>query len=242
MHMLIVTPHLLHSTLIQDSLKRHNIKSLVCLPSSLSQDWHPRTDALFFPELLDHEHWKALYPFLKNMSSHLPFFFFGKKAQNQFQEAPLQSFLKQAVFLDDTLSIDEIPIVAKDLLLKNPLQERGRCIQIGDFVLDRSQRLAQCQSQKSFLTKKEFFLLELLLQNAGQVTTRERIIDYVWDRSSYVGNNTIDVYISRLRKKLRFMPGSLSIQTVPCLGYQFQAERLKVLELPRPDERGINVL
>lgn len=227
MHVLIITPQLLHSSLIQDSLKRHNIKSLMCLPSSLNGDWQPQTDALFFPEFLNAEQWKALFPFLLNVSSKLPFVFRGKLAQLSFKEGPLQPFLKQAVFLDDTLSVDEIPIVIKDLLQKSPLSEQGRCVQVGDFVLDRSQRLAQYQSQKSFLTKKEFFLLELLLQNAGQVTTRERIIDTVWDRSSYVGNNTIDVYISRLRKKLHLRPHSMLIQTVPCLGYQFVASPKK---------------
>ncbi|QQR54934.1 response regulator transcription factor [Candidatus Peregrinibacteria bacterium] len=221
MHTLIITSQLLHSTLVQDSLKRHNIKSLLCLPSSLEKDWQPQTDALFFPDPLSAKEWSQIYPFLLNVSSKLPLIFLGKVVQDVFQTAPLKRFLKQCLFLDETLSVDEIPIVVKDILLKNPLHEQGKCIQIGDFILDRSQRLASYKKKRSFLTRKEFFLLELLLQNVGQVTTRERIIDYVWDKSSYVGANTIDVYISRLRKKLRVNPKSMLIQTVPCLGYQF---------------------
>lgn len=226
MHTLIITSQLLHSSLLQDSLKRHNIKSLICLPASLSHDWQPQTDALFFPDSLTQAEWRQIYPFMLKISSKLPLLFLGRAAQESFQEGPLKRFLKQCLFLDETLSVDEVPIVLKDLLLKNPFDEQGKCVQVGDFVLDRSQRLACYKDQKSFLTKKEFFLMELLLQNAGHVTTRERIIDYVWDKSSYVGTNTIDVYISRLRKKLHVHPKSMLIQTVPCLGYQFSAQRI----------------
>ena len=221
MHVLIITPHLLHNTLLQNALKRHNVKSLLCLPMSLIGEWQPQTDALVFPDVLDHEQWKSLFPFLLNVSPKLPMIFKGKTAQSQFSEHPLKSFLKQAVFLDDTLSVDDIPILIKDLLLKSPLLEQGKCLQVGDFTLDRGQRLARYKEQESFLTKKEFFLLELLLQNMGRVTSRESIVDYVWDKSSYVCANTIDVYISRLRKKIKADPKKLLIQTVPCLGYQF---------------------
>ncbi len=223
MHTLIITDQLIQSALLQNALKRHNIKSLVCLPSSLSSDWQPQTDALFFPDAMTMEQWKDLFPFLLNISPKLPMIFKGRTAQTQFSEHPLKSFLKQAVFLDETLSVDDIPILIKDLLLKSPLLEQGKVLKIGEFSLDRSQRLARYKEQKSILTKKEFFLLELLLQNEGQVTSRERIIDYVWDKSSYVGANTIDVYISRLRKKLKVNRKNVLIQTIPCLGYQFCA-------------------
>lgn len=221
MHVLLITPHFLQNTLLQNALKRHNIKSLLCLPSSLTGAWLPQTDALCFPDLLNKEDWKNLFPFLLNISPKLPLIFRGKIAQAQFSEHPLKSFLKQAIFLDDTLSVDDIPILIKDFLLKSPLLEQGKCLQVGDFTLDRSQRLARYKGQESFLTKKEYFLLELLLQNTGHVTSRESIVDYVWDKSSYVCANTIDVYISRLRKKIKVQPKTLLIQTIPCLGYQF---------------------
>lgn len=222
MHTLVITPHILKSSLLQNSLKRHNIKSLVCIPKSLERDWQPQTDALLFPDLLSKDEWKHVYPFLMNVSSKMPLIFIGKSAYSQFQEQPLKSFLKQAVFLDDQMPVDDVPILIKDLLLKSPLLELGKCVQVGAFVLDRSQRLASYKERRSFLTKKEFFILELLLQNAGNVTSRERIIDYVWDKGSFVGANTIEVYISRLRKKLSIDERSHLIQTVPSLGYQFQ--------------------
>ncbi len=56
--------------------------------------------------------------------------------------------------------------------------------------------------------------------NVGQVTTRDNIAEYVWDKRNFVAQNTIDVYISRLRRKLQIKSGRSLIETVPCLGYK----------------------
>ena len=69
---------------------------------------------------------------------------------------------------------------------------------------------------------KEFFLFELLSKNQGHIISRERIIDYVWDKHHYVAPNTIDVYVSRLRKKLRTLKKHWNISTIPCLGYSLE--------------------
>lgn len=221
MHALIITSQLLHSALLQNALQRHNIKSISCLPSSLTSDWHPQTDAFIFSSLLEAEDWKRLLPFLLNASPKLPFIFLYKHTPDLFRNEPFKGLLKQSIFLDETLPIDEIPLLIKDLIRKSPLFDKGKQIQVGAFLLDRSQRTAVYEKMQVQLTKKEFFLLELLIQNVGRITTRESIIDYVWDRRSYVGSNTIDVYISRLRRKLQFDPEHYLIRTVPCLGYQF---------------------
>ncbi|MBO4307273.1 MAG: response regulator transcription factor [Bacteroidales bacterium] len=52
------------------------------------------------------------------------------------------------------------------------------------------------------LTKKEYMILTLLMQNAGHHLTRERILDAVWDNDTYVNDRSVDVHIARLRKKL----------------------------------------
>ena len=52
------------------------------------------------------------------------------------------------------------------------------------------------------LARKEFDLLALLMQEAGTVVTRERLIDEVWDVNWFGSTKTLDVHISTLRKKL----------------------------------------
>jgi two-component system response regulator RegX3 len=71
------------------------------------------------------------------------------------------------------------------------------------------------------LRKKEFALLQLLLENAGRVLTREVLIDRVWG-SDYVGDTkTLDVHIKRLRSVIEDADGKSSpITTVRGVGYR----------------------
>jgi two-component system response regulator RegX3 len=74
------------------------------------------------------------------------------------------------------------------------------------------------------LPLKEFELLELLLDNAGRVLTRDTLIDRVWG-SDYVGDTkTLDVHIKRLRAKVEMDPSKpRSIVTIRGLGYKFDS-------------------
>src|SRR5262249_56078373 len=76
------------------------------------------------------------------------------------------------------------------------------------------------------LPLKEFELLELLLDNAGRVLTRETLIDRVWG-SDYVGDTkTLDVHIKRLRSKVEDDPSSPTrIVTIRGLGYKFESPK-----------------
>jgi len=219
MHALIITPSVVHSTLIQNALERQNIKSFACTPSSLSKDWCPATDALIFPHPLNEEHWKSLIPFLFNVSPKLPLIFLTKVDSFLFEERKFQSVARQTIVVDQTLSIDEIPIVIKDLISKHPAGDASKKITVGNFILDRSQRTAIHNGNSTILTKKEFFLLELLAQHVNQVITRDLIIDNLWDKNTYVEANAIDVMISRLRKKLHVKRTDTLIRTIPSLGY-----------------------
>lgn len=56
--------------------------------------------------------------------------------------------------------------------------------------------------ESKFYLQKEFEILHLLLQNKGHVFTREEILDKVWSDEVYVLDRTVDVNITRLRKKI----------------------------------------
>ena len=69
------------------------------------------------------------------------------------------------------------------------------------------------------LTQKEFALLEMLVENKGQVCTRTRIIETVWDIHFDYNTSVIDVYINALRKKLMLLEDENLIHTVRGIGY-----------------------
>jgi len=74
------------------------------------------------------------------------------------------------------------------------------------------------------LTRKEYELLSLLVQNAGEIIPREALLWRIWGYSTQIRTRTLDVHIRRLRKKL----GTYSdqyIETIFGIGYRFQPYR-----------------
>src|SRR5829696_1240315 len=75
-------------------------------------------------------------------------------------------------------------------------------VEVGEVRLDRDRRSTTFQGDELELSRKEFDLLRLLMENAGSVVTRERLIDEVWDTNWFGSTKTLDVHVSGLRKKL----------------------------------------
>src|SRR5437016_2120278 len=90
--------------------------------------------------------------------------------------------------------------------------------------VDFARASAALDSRRMVLTRKEFELLSLLVQNAGEIIPREALLWRVWGYSSQIRTRTLDVHIRRLRKKL----GGYSeqyIETIFGIGYRFQPFR-----------------
>ncbi len=92
----------------------------------------------------------------------------------------------------------------------------------GGIRLDPDRFEVTVRGQEVKLTRKEFILLEYLLENGGRALTREALIDRVWG-SDYVGDTrTLDVHMKRLRSKLELEPHRpRHLLTVRGVGYKF---------------------
>lgn len=90
--------------------------------------------------------------------------------------------------------------------------------------LDPERHEVRVRGSEVKLPLKEFELLELLLDNAGRVLTRDTLIDRVWG-PHYVGDTrTLDVHVKRLRARIEADPSSPAlITTIRGLGYRFEA-------------------
>jgi DNA-binding response OmpR family regulator len=95
-------------------------------------------------------------------------------------------------------------------------------ITIGELSLDTAKHEARLGDEPIDLSRKEFELLRVLMENAGSVLTREALIDEVWDMNWFGSTKTLDVHISGLRKKLDDDPkGPRYIHTVRGVGFRF---------------------
>ncbi|MFC6345501.1 winged helix-turn-helix domain-containing protein, partial [Nocardioides hankookensis] len=93
----------------------------------------------------------------------------------------------------------------------------GDVMESGGVRLDVRTRRADVEGRQVELSAREFALAEMFMVNAGQVLSREQLLDQVWGMDFDPGSNVVDVYVGYLRKKL----GPTSIATVRGMGYRF---------------------
>lgn len=93
-------------------------------------------------------------------------------------------------------------------------------LRLGGLEIRQDERIALLNSIEISLTKIEFEMLLYLTDNQKKVLSRERILSRVWQSHSNPQTNIVDVYISRLRRKLDSDP-SITIQTLRGNGYRF---------------------
>lgn len=84
----------------------------------------------------------------------------------------------------------------------NKSSDEEGLLQSSGLILNTKAKTASLNSELLPLTKKEFKILEMLLQATDNYFTREQILDRVWGDESFVLERTVDVHIARLRKKL----------------------------------------
>ncbi len=95
---------------------------------------------------------------------------------------------------------------------------------IGDLILDPAKHEVRLGEEPMELSRKEFELLRVLMENAGSVLTREALIEQVWDMNWFGSTKTLDVHISGLRRKLDDDPREPHyIHTVRGVGFRFSA-------------------
>jgi DNA-binding response OmpR family regulator len=105
-----------------------------------------------------------------------------------------------------------------------PLQNSRRALEpYGDehLLLDFQQQAVFVDQKQMTLTKKEYELLALLVQHAGEIVPRNALLMEVWGYSAEIRTRTLDVHVRRLRRKLGTYADRY-IETIFGIGYRFQ--------------------
>jgi two-component system OmpR family response regulator len=92
----------------------------------------------------------------------------------------------------------------------------------GELCLDPSERSVASGGVRATLTPTEFRVLAALATRRGRAVPREALLHAAWPHGAIVHDNTLDVYIARLRRKLRELPHAPAIVTVHHTGYRLQ--------------------
>ena len=102
-------------------------------------------------------------------------------------------------------------------LTRRGLGTASSVIKHGPLSFDATGRVAYLNDQMVELSARELSLLEVLLQRAGRLVSKDQLVERLCEWGDEVSNNAIEVYVHRLRKKIE--QGSVRIATVRGLGY-----------------------
>lgn len=108
-------------------------------------------------------------------------------------------------------------------LLRRPTEQMSVVLKAGDLELDRTTFSVKRGGKDISLTSKEFALLEFLLRNQGRPSSKETIVQHVWDYDADILLNTVEVYIKYLRAKVDEPFEKQLIKTVRGFGYKIEA-------------------
>jgi DNA-binding response OmpR family regulator len=109
-------------------------------------------------------------------------------------------------------------------LIRRGAVERPTELRVTDLRLDPATRRAWRGDTELDLSSKEFALLELFLRHPGEVLTRTRILEHVWDFAYEGVSNIVDQYVLYLRRKIDRPFGVEQLETVRGAGYRLRGE------------------
>lgn len=125
------------------------------------------------------------------------------------------------------------PFRGKELIarIKSVLRRYNReskgIIKIGNILINTNKATVFKNGQEVILTAMEYKLFLILLNNRGNILSRNKLLEYIWDvEGDFVNDNTLTVYIKRLRDKIEDDPSApMIIKTIRGLGYVIENDK-----------------
>jgi DNA-binding response OmpR family regulator len=124
-------------------------------------------------------------------------------------------------YIAKPFSIKEVIARVKAVLKRQPTADK---FILDKFILDFNSKELTVNAKKIELTKTEYKVLALLISHQNRVISREEMIDTVWKETPFITERTVDVHITRLRKKLGKYAAAITNQAG--FGYRFNASKL----------------
>lgn len=130
-------------------------------------------------------------------------------------------------YITKPFRIRELMARIKSVLRRYSKDSADGVIRLGNLVVNIAEAKVSKNNEDIILTAMEYRLLLTLINNRGNILTRNKLLEEIWDvEGDFVNDNTLTVYIKRLRNKIEDNPANPEIiKTVRGLGYRIDNEK-----------------
>lgn len=129
-------------------------------------------------------------------------------------------------YISKPFRVKELIARIKSVLRRYNRESKG-IIKINDVLINTNKATVYKNDNEVILTAMEYKLLLILLNNRGNILSRNKLLEYIWDvEGDFVNDNTLTVYIKRLRDKIEDNPSEPKvIKTIRGLGYVIENDK-----------------
>lgn len=207
-------------TIIQESLESRDFKVRLCGDGQKAWESYlqQKPDVLVLDVMMPRKDGFSLAAEIRKIDPHTPIIFLTSKSQT---EDVVKGFgLGANDYIRKPFSMEELIVRIKAQLDKIRIrQSQSDWIALGKYEFHPTRQLLKFGTSEQPLTSRESQLLQILLENANDITDRTLILNQIWGSDDFFNARSMDVFITKLRKKLQDDP---SIQILNVRGYGFK--------------------
>ncbi len=130
-------------------------------------------------------------------------------------------------YITKPFSMRELVARIKAVLKRTNNIEDTDLLEYGDLILDVKNGKLKCNNNEIQVSGKELKLLEQLVLNKNQISSRESIAEKIWGYESDAEYNNVEVYITFIRRKLKLIDSNVNVKAVRGLGYKLEEKNDK---------------
>ncbi|WP_026967593.1 response regulator transcription factor [Algoriphagus terrigena] len=219
-NVLLAEDELALGMIIQESLESRDFKVRLCGDGQKAWESYlqQKPDVLVLDVMMPKKDGFTLAAEIRKTDPYTPIIFLTSKSQT---EDVVKGFgLGANDYVRKPFSMEELIVRIKSHLDKIRVrQSQSDWIVLGKYEFHPTRQLLKLGESEHPLTSRESQLLQILLENANDITDRTKILTQIWGSDDFFNARSMDVFITKLRKKLQDDPG---IQILNVRGYGFK--------------------
>lgn len=206
--------------IIKESLETRNFKVLLCENGDIALKTYQNDspELLVLDVMMPKKDGFTLAKEIRNIDDTIPIIFLTAKSQTQ---DVVEGFtIGGNDYLKKPFSMEELIVRINHLLNRTKEQKHAEILEIGEYTFNFPKQMLQFKNDKNIpLTHREAHLLFHLIKNKNKVLDRSLILNKLWGNDDFFNARSMDVFITKLRKKLKQDP-QIEIINVRGFGYK----------------------